>query len=50
MTGYCLKCKTKRLMLQTTETRQVNGAVIVKGLCEVCRGKMSTLVKGGRPA
>ncbi len=51
MDGWCLRCKTKRLMVQTTETRQLNGVVIVKGKCDVCRGNMSTfitVVKGGK--
>jgi len=34
--AYCVKCKTKRRMLNPTEVTMKNGRIAVRGTCEVC--------------
>ncbi len=34
--GYCVKCKSKRTMVETQEVKMKNGRPAMKGLCEKC--------------
>jgi len=34
--AYCMKCKTKRRMLNPTEVTMKNGRIAIQGTCEVC--------------
>ena len=34
--AYCMKCKTKRRILNPTEVTMKNGRIAVRGTCEVC--------------
>lgn len=44
-TGYCMKCKTKRTMVNPTETTLKKGRKALVGTCEVCGTKMMTFIK-----
>ena len=47
ITGYCLKCKEKRPMLDATPEWAANGSPGTRGTCPVCSG---TIYKQGRTA
>ncbi len=40
MLAYCVKCKTKREMKNTTKVTLKNGRKATKGVCSVCGTKM----------
>jgi len=44
MEGYCVKCKKKRRMNEVVKTILGN-RMQIKGLCAVCKTKMSTFAK-----
>lgn len=46
-TANCFHCKRKTTMVNTSESRTKNGAIMVKGYCQVCGGKCCT-IKSGR--
>jgi len=38
--GYCVKCKTKRTMLNDRKITMKNGKPATQGICPVCGTKM----------
>ncbi len=40
VTGYCVKCKTKREMKNAKQITLKNGKPAVQGVCPVCGTKM----------
>jgi len=36
VTGYCMKCKETREMVETTEVKMKNGRPAMKGSCGTC--------------
>ena len=38
--GYCVKCKAKREMTETSEVTMKNGRKAVRGKCSVCKTGM----------
>lgn len=36
MEGYCLKCKTKREIIEGNEITMKNGRKAIKGKCTIC--------------
>lgn len=36
MVGYCVKCREKRDMVETTEVTMKNGKNAIKGKCATC--------------
>jgi RNase P subunit RPR2 len=40
MEGFCVKCKAKREMRDTTQVTLKNGKPAIKGVCAVCGTKM----------
>lgn len=42
--GYCVKCKSKRKMNAVTK-KLLGNRLQLKGLCVVCKTKMSTFAK-----
>jgi len=40
MTGYCVKCKKKREMLNPQKITMKNGRPATKGKCPICGTKM----------
>jgi len=43
--GYCVKCRTKRDMLETGIAKTKNGRRMVKGICQNCGTKMCKFIK-----
>ena len=41
MQGYCVRCRTKKDMLNATRTLMKNGRRAMIGLCECCGTKMT---------
>lgn len=41
--GYCVKCKTKNTMLQTSEFTTKNGRAAIRGTCAVCGAAITRL-------
>jgi len=44
MEAYCVKCKSKREMKDTTEETLKNGRQAMKGKCSVCGTKMCRIL------
>lgn len=44
--GYCVKCKKKQEMKDTSEGKTKKGVLMVRGSCPVCNTKMCKI--GGR--
>ena len=40
MTGYCMKCKVKREIVEAQEVVMKNGRNAIKGKCSTCGGGM----------
>jgi len=38
--GYCVRCKKKQEMKNTTQTKTKKGTPMTKGVCPVCSCKM----------
>ncbi len=38
--GYCVKCKAKREMKETSEVTMANGRRALKGKCDTCKTGM----------
>ena len=38
--GYCIKCRKKTAMKETTNTKTKRGTPMVRGVCSVCGTKM----------
>lgn len=46
-TAYCVHCKSKHKVDGETKGKKMkNGAVMVKGKCAKCHGKVATFKKG----
>jgi len=43
--GYCVKCKTKREMINVTKVTMKNGRPALKGTCKVCGTGMYKIMK-----
>lgn len=43
--GYCMKCKTKREMIETQAITMKNGRPATKGKCSVCGTSMFKITK-----
>lgn len=43
--GYCVKCKKKRTMNNTTKVKTKNGRNALSGVCAKCGTKMMKFVK-----
>jgi RNase P subunit RPR2 len=43
--GYCVKCKTKREMVDTVRVTMKNGRPALKGKCKVCGTGMYKILK-----
>ena len=43
--AYCMKCKTKRMMLGPKEVKGANGRIRMEGKCPTCGIKMCVFVK-----
>ncbi len=46
-TGYCVRCKAKRDMLEAGVTKAKNGRRVAKGICVKCGCKMCRFLKKG---
>ena len=44
MLGYCVKCKQKREMKNTSKTKSKNGREMMRGTCSVCGTKMCKFI------
>ena len=44
-TGYCVKCRAKKDILEVRITLSKNGRRIAKGVCPVCKTKMCRFLK-----
>ena len=42
--NYCMRCKTKREMVKTTETKTSKGVRMLKGECVKCQCKMCKML------
>ncbi len=45
MLAYCLKCKNKTEMTNTSNSMTSNGKKVLKGNCTVCNTKMNKFLK-----
>lgn len=45
-TGYCMKCKDKKEMVNTTNVTTKNGRHAVKGKCKKCGTNMYVILAG----
>ena len=43
--AYCVKCKTKKEMLEVNEVVSKNGRPMLKGVCPDCGGKLNLFIK-----
>jgi len=44
MEAWCCKCKSKRNLINSIETRTSRGVKMIKGNCEVCNTKMCRML------
>lgn len=45
MIGYCVRCKSKRQMVDATKSKTKLGQPMMKGKCPTCSTKMNRFVK-----
>ena len=43
--AYCVKCKTKKEMVDPVKVTSKNGRPMLKGTCPTCCGKLNLFVK-----
>ena len=46
MEGYCVKCKSKKEMVDSKQVTMKNGRKAVKGKCQTCGTGMYKILKG----
>ena len=47
--GYCMKCKCKKVMVETTNVTMKNGRLAIRGKCSDCKtGMYKILGKGDK--
>ena len=47
MQAYCVKCRTRREVLDPVVTPNPHGGDLIKGTCATCGGKIGTFVPRG---
>lgn len=45
MDGYCVKCKSKKEMINIEKTETKKNHPVIKGHCKTCNTKISVFVK-----
>jgi len=46
--GYCVKCRSKRVMKNARAITMKNGKPAIQGVCSVCGSKMFRIMKAGK--